>query len=80
MNAKDLLDGIDGYKDQLPKVRSVVHAYAQVLAPLADRLTEEELKQIIALGALINARSSQLVPVLTWKQAGELPAQGKQIA
>lgn len=80
MNAKDLLAGIDGYKDQLPKVRSVAHAYAEVLAPFVDRFNDEELERIIALGALIKARSSQLVPVLTWKQAGELPAQGKPIA
>jgi len=80
MIAKELMARIEGHDNQLPRVRSVAQAYAEVLAPIASRLSDEELEQIVALGALVKARSSHLVPVLTWKQAGELPAQGKPIA
>lgn len=80
MNASELMAGIDAYNQKLPKVRSVAHAYTEVLARLSDRLSNDELEEIIALGALVKARSSQLVPVLTWAQAGALPAQGKPIS
>lgn len=75
MSAKELMNEINGYTNQLPVVRNVAEAYAEVLAPLISRLSSEEVAQIVALGALIQARSTRLVPVLTWEQAGQLPGQ-----
>lgn len=76
MDPKELLTKIEAHKQDLPKVRCVTDVYAAVLAPLADRLTQEELDAVIALGALVHYRSSRMVPVLTWDQVGKLPCQG----
>lgn len=75
MEPKELLTKIEAHKQDLPKVRCVTDVYAAVLAPLADRLTQEELDAVIALGALVHCRSSRMVPVLTWGQVGKLSGQ-----
>lgn len=76
MAPKELPSKIEAHKQDLPKVRCVTDVYAAVLAPPADRLTQEELDSIIALGALVHYRSTRMVPVLTWEQVGKLPGQG----
>jgi hypothetical protein len=79
MDATELMARINGHDGGLPKVRSVAEVYAAVLAPVTARLSQEELAAVIALGALVKARSSRLIPVLTWEQAGKIPDQGRPI-
>lgn len=63
MDAKELTDMINNHKGELPRPRFVVSVFAEVVAKLAPRLTQEELGELVALGALVQKRSSQLVPV-----------------
>lgn len=76
MDQKELLAKIEAHKQDLPKVRCVTDVYAAVLAPLVDKLNQEEMDAVIALGALVHYRSSRMVPVLTWDQVGKLPGKG----
>ena len=63
MDAKELLDQIEAYKGEHPRVRYVPEAYAAMVAKLSDQLTAEQLADMVALGALIKSRCSVLVPV-----------------
>lgn len=63
MDAKELLGQIEAYQGKPPRVRSVPEAYAAMAAKLADKLTPEQLADVVAMGALIKSRCSVLVPV-----------------
>lgn len=63
MDAKELIERIEGYQGDVPTPRFVTSQYAEVIAKLADRVTPDEMDQLIALGALVKKRSSQRVPV-----------------
>ena len=63
MDAKELLDQIEAYKEKHPRVRYVPEAYAEKVAKLADKLTPEQLADMVAMGALIKSRCSVLIPV-----------------
>ena len=81
MDAKELLGQIDAHSVELPRVRSVTAVYAAKLASVADRLTAEELADMISLGALIKARCSVLVPVYKLDQIpAHILGQGRVVA
>ena len=63
MDAKELLGQIEAYKGKHPRVRYVPEAYAEKVAKLADKLTPEQMAEMVALGALIKSRCSVLIPV-----------------
>lgn len=66
MDAKELLGQIEAFEGEMPKVRYVPEVYAAKLAQLAQlasKLSEDELKDMVALGALIKQRCSRLIPV-----------------
>lgn len=64
MDPKELIERINSYEGTLPRPRFVVPAYAEVVARLSPKLEQEDVDELVALGALIKQRSSQLVPVL----------------
>lgn len=70
MDAKELLEQIEAFEGELPKVRYVPEVYAAMLAQLASKLSEDELKDMVALGAQIKNRCSRLIPVY---KLGNLP-------
>lgn len=74
MNEKDLMDKIQAHADELPKVRNVTDVYVKVMARVVDKLTPDELDAVIALGALVEDRSTRMIPVLRWDQIGEMGA------
>lgn len=59
------------HRTEVPAVRDVSAAFAQVMTGLMDRLTPAEQGEIVRLGALVKRRSSRLVPMLGW---GEIDA------
>lgn len=71
MDAKELIERIESYEGKLPRPRFVIGAYAEVIAKLVARVTPEELDDLVALGALVKARSSQLVPLYKWDEIPE---------
>lgn len=72
MNEKDLMDKIQAHADELPKVRNVTDVYVSVMSRVVERLTPDELKAVIALGALVDDRTSRMIPVLRWDQIGDM--------
>lgn len=53
---------------ELPQIRDVGLAYATWLSKVYDLLPPEHQKNAILLGAVVNARSSRLMPVLKMDQ------------
>ncbi len=49
---------------ELPKIRDVGIAYATWLSKVFDLLPQEHQQNAILLGAVVNTRSSRLIPVL----------------
>ena len=72
MNELDLMEKIKNHAQELPKVRSVTDVYVRVMALIANKLTQDELEAVIALGALVDDRSSRMIPVLRWEQIEEM--------
>ncbi|WP_315128054.1 hypothetical protein [Comamonas antarctica] len=68
METIELTGRIDSYQGILPKPRFVAEAYAEVIAKLSDRVTSAEMDELVALGALVKERSSQLVPFYEWNE------------
>lgn len=79
MEAKELIERIEGYQGELPNPRFVSSAYAAVIAKLADRLTPSEMDELVVLGALVKKRSSQLIPVFKWDANPEELLNGRPI-
>ena len=67
MNGKELFERINDPGIEVPKIRDVSAAFAQVMGDLMDRFTPEEQAEIIRLGALVKKRSSRLIPVIEWE-------------
>lgn len=79
MDAKELLERIEKYSDELPRVRYVPNAYALVLAGISHKLTPEELDDVVSLGALVKNRATVLVPVLRWEEIDSHLAKGRAV-
>ena len=62
--AAELLEQIKDPSIQIPKVPHVEDVFAAKLAEIEGRLTPEELRSFIELGALIWDRSTLLIPVI----------------
>ncbi len=60
----ELLEQMKDPSIQIPKVPHVEDVFAAKLAEIEGRLTPEELRSFIELGALIWDRSTLLIPVL----------------
>ena len=60
----ELLEQMKDPSIQIPKVPHVEDVFAAKLAEIEGRLTPEELRSFIELGALIWGRSTLLIPVL----------------
>lgn len=79
MDATQLIEMIKEHNGPLPKPRFVIDVYAEVVAKLSPKLTPEEIEDLVALGALIRRRSTQLVPVLNWDEIPHVLGAGKAV-
>lgn len=66
MDAKQLIERIESYNGELPRTRFVSDVYAETVAKISAKLSQDEIEDLVALGALVMKRSTQLVPVLQW--------------
>lgn len=72
MDAKQIYEQMTAEGVKVPKVRNVGEFYADCLARIVEKLTEEELSAFIQLGVLVDQRSSRLIPVLNAAQVAEM--------
>lgn len=72
MSEDELMDKILAYSSELPKVRNVTDVYVRVMAQMIDKMAPDELEAVIALGALVEDRSSRMIPLLRWDQIEEM--------
>lgn len=79
MEAAEVINRINGYAGEIPKPRFVIDVYAEVVSRLSPALTPDQVEELVALGALVKRRSSQLVPVFNFEQVSDLAA-GKGVA
>lgn len=79
MEAKQLIEMIKEHNGPLPKPRFVIDVYAEVVARLSPRLTPQDIEDLVALGALVRRRSTQLVPVLEWDEIPHVLGQGHPV-
>lgn len=67
MTGKELFDRINDPSIEVPNIRDVSAAFAQVLGDLMEGFSPEQQAEIIRLGALVKKRSSRLIPVIEWE-------------
>lgn len=79
MDGTQLIEKIKEYNGPLPKPRFVIDVYAEVVAKLSPKLTPEEMEDLVALGALVRRRSTQLVPVLHWDDIPQVLGPGRAV-
>lgn len=79
MDAKNLYAQMADANVKVPFVRDVAAVFADRLAPIAHKLTPEELSSMIELGRIIERNMPVMVPVLRANEvddwiAGVVPA------
>lgn len=79
MDVKELVERIEKYEGELPRPRFVIETYAEVIAKLSERLTSADVDDLVALGALVKLRSSQLIPLYRWDAIPEELMNGRPI-